>query len=70
MKQIENFETPRCTITVYESTLSMYYPDGKDERLYIIISNDKKTGAPYIRYGNYIQMRSIINTYEHIRSKD
>lgn len=38
-----------------------------DEQAYAIISTAKKDNSSYVRFGNGIQVKSIMNTYTNIR---
>ena len=55
---VDEFKSKRTYIAIYGCQLEIC-----GERLFIIKSNDLKTGIDYIRFGNRIQAKSIINTY-------
>lgn len=58
-KFIERFETSHNKVFVYLIEDIKF----EQEDLYAIISIEKKTGKHYVRYGNYIQLKSILKTY-------
>ena len=55
---VDQFKSKRTYIAIYGCQLEIC-----GERLFIIKSNDLKTGIDYIRFGNRTQAKSIINTY-------
>ena len=55
---IDEFKSTRTYIAIYDTQL-----DIGGERLFIIKSDNLKTGVDYIRFANRTQARSIINTY-------
>lgn len=55
---VDEFKSSRTYVAIYGCQLEI-----GGERLFIVKTNDLKTGIDYIRFANRTQARSIINTY-------
>ena len=58
MKLINQLQTNNTLIQVWLSEVEI-----NNEKLYVIITSNKFTGKTYTRFGNKVQMDSIIKTY-------
>lgn len=64
MKFLEIHETNSTIIQVWDSSVNI-----NGEQVYVIISQSKCDGKIYTRFGNYTQMKSILNTYNNLKEK-
>lgn len=62
MKQVKEFRTTQCQVSVYET--GFVY---EDQKIYCIKSLHRKTGKENIRFGTIDQINQIIRTYKQVR---
>ena len=60
MRFLESHETNSTIVQVWDPDINI-----NGEQLYVIISQNKCDGNIYTRFGNYIQMKSILRTYRY-----
>jgi len=59
---LESVETNRTIIQVWGTQYAIAVPH-TEERIFVVRAFNKKTGECKLRFGNQIQVRSIMNTY-------